>query len=269
MMKGPEKLLASEYNWVTRMGLSFGGERVVFRGQDLFHQLKDMRWMELYMFGITGRKFTDEQIRLFEGMWSLCTSYPDPRIWNNGIASLAGTARSTCTLGVSAATAVSEATIYGRRPDIRAIDFLLRIKRRVDEGEALETVVHRELHKYRGIAGYARPLVNRDERIKPLLNLATELGLGGGAYVNLAFEIDRLLSVERYRMSMNVAALGAALAADQNLSSYEYYLFLTPSFIGGMIPCFMEAREREEGLFLPISCNSIEFIGKDTRGWDP
>lgn len=224
--------------------------------------------MELYLFGITGRTFTANQIRLFEGMWSLCTSYPDPRIWNNRIASLAGTARSTCTLGISAATSVSEATIYGRRPDIRAIDFLLRTKRYLDSGHTLEEVVHRELERYRGIAGYARPLVNRDERIEPLLSLASSLGLGDGIFVDLAFSIDRLLSAERYRMKMNVAALGAALAADQGLSSYEYYLFLTPAFIGGMIPCFIDAREQGEGLFLPLSCESINFAGKDPRRWE-
>ena len=38
------------------------------------------------------------------------TSYPDARIWNNRVAALAGSARSTGNLGVSAALAVSEAS---------------------------------------------------------------------------------------------------------------------------------------------------------------
>jgi len=82
-MTSPEKLLEAEDNWQTAMGLSFPGERVVIRGKDLFTELKDMRWMELLLFAITGRRFSENEIKLFEGIWVLCSSYPDPRVWNN------------------------------------------------------------------------------------------------------------------------------------------------------------------------------------------
>lgn len=223
--------------------------------------------MELLLYGITGRRFDEKQIRLFESIWALGTSYPDPRIWNNRVAALAGTARSTATLGLSAAISVSEATIYGRRPDIRAIDFLFRTKSRMDAGELLPGIIYNELMKYRGLPGYARPLVNDDERIKPVTELARDLGYGNGIYLSIAYEVEKVLTSRRYRLKMNAAALGAALAADQGLSGYEYYLFLTPSFIGGMFPCFIEAGEKEEGVFLPLSCERIEYVGKQHREW--
>lgn len=266
-MKGPKDLIAHEDNWHTRMGLVFPGERVVFRGQDLFHDLKDMRWMELLLFGITGRQFDQNQIRLFEGMWTLCTSYPDPRIWNNRIAALAGTSRSSCTLGLSAAISVSEATIYGRGPDIRAIDFLLRTQTLLNSGKPLPDILTTELQKYRGIAGYSRPIVSSDERILPLLRLSEKLGLSDGYYVKLCFEIEKTLINLRYRMKMNIAMLGAALAADQGLAAHEYYQFLIPAFIGGMYPCFLDTQEKTEGVFLPVSCGKIKYEGKPKRAW--
>ena len=93
-MRGPEKLLENENHWETRMGGWFPGERVVYRGQDLHVDLKDMSWMELYVYGITGRRFDEKQLKILNAIWAN-TSYPEPRLWNNRVAALAGTARST------------------------------------------------------------------------------------------------------------------------------------------------------------------------------
>ena len=146
-MRGPQTLLDAENNWETDMGAWFPGERVVFRGKDLFQELGDSSWMGLLLFGITGREFNEKQIRLFEGIWTICTSYPDPRIWNNRVAALAGSARSTSALGVSAATAVSEAVIYGRRPAAYSIDFMFRANKGLGLGIDLSEIVRSELKK--------------------------------------------------------------------------------------------------------------------------
>ena len=266
-MNGPTELLSAEDNWETRMGLSFPGERVVYRGKDLFHDLKHLGWMQLYLYGITGRIFTEKQIKLFEGIWILCTSYPDPRVWNNRIGSLAGTARSTGTLGLSAAIAVSEASLYGRRPDIRSINFFIRTKRELGKEKDLQQLVEDELKKYRAIYGYGRPIVNKDERIIPLLEFAKALNLADGPYTQLAFQVENILLQGRWRMRMNVAALAAALAADQGLSEREYYLFLIPCFTSGIMPCFIEANEHREGGFLPLRCSRIRYEGALRRKW--
>jgi hypothetical protein len=266
-MKGPQDLIAHEDKWVTKMGLSFGGERVVYRGKDLFSELKTIRWVELLLFGITGRRFEENQILLFEGLWTLGSSYPDPRIWNNRIASLAGTARTTTSLGIGAAIAVSEASIYGRIPDIRAIDFLIRTARKLDQGIALYDIIRSELKKYRVLPGFGRPMVNGDERIRPGRELAERLGYENGKYFRLVFEIEETLTQHRYRMKMNAAGLGAALAADQGLDPIEYYFFLTPGFLAGMLPCYIDALDHAEATFLPLSCERIEYTGREKRAW--
>src|SRR5919108_6452472 len=98
-MRGPKQLLENEDRWVTTIGAYFPGERVVFRGKDLFHDLKDLSWMALLLYGITGRIPDERQVRLFNGFWTLCTSYPEPRIWNNRVAALAGNVKKQGTLG--------------------------------------------------------------------------------------------------------------------------------------------------------------------------
>ena len=104
------------------------GAKAVLRGKDMFTQLQHLDWMGLLLYGVTGKMPSDKQARLLSGIWAIATSYPDPRLWNNRIATLAGVARSTGTLGVSAGIAVSEAVVYGQQPFFGAIHLLLDIQ---------------------------------------------------------------------------------------------------------------------------------------------
>lgn len=266
-MQGPKFLLDTEDRWVTSMGAWYPGDRVVLRGKDLLHDFKDVTWMALLLYGITGRIFSKKHALLFEGMWKICASYPDPRLWNNRVAALAGTVRSTGALGVGAATAVSEASIYGRRPDVRAFDFLLRSKAKLDEGADLKGLIVAELKKYRVVPGYGRPVVRRDERIEPLMAMATKLGFSAGPHVKLAFEIEETLLKGRWRQQMNIAALAAALSADQGMSRSEYYQYTVLAFSAGMFPCYLDALEKPGGAFFPLRCSRLKYAGKGRRGW--
>jgi hypothetical protein len=250
----------------SRVGAFFPGSHVIFRGHDLHTELKDMDWVELYVFGITGRRFTRSQLRLMHSIWTY-TSYPDVRLWNNRVAALAGSVRSTGNLGVAAALAVSEASIYGRGIDMRAIDFLLRTRKRVDAGEALEECIKEELKNHRSIAGYGRPLINGDERNPHMLALSKSLGLDQGEYLRLALAIDDTLSNGRWRMKMNYGGLAAALCADLGLSPREYYQFMFPAFLAGMQPCYSEAADNGEGALYPTPCAAILYTGLARRAW--
>jgi hypothetical protein len=249
------------------MGIWIPGKSVYFRKKSLFDDLAESSWMGLLLYGLTGREFSEVQIKLFEAMWVITTSYPDPRLWNNRVAALAASNRSTAHLAIGAAIAVSEATIYGGKPNYWSIDFLLRCKQRLDNGEKLLNIIQQELKQYRAIAGYGRPLVKEDERIEPLLKRANELGLADGEYVKLAFAIEEVLLSGRWRMKMNIAALNAALSADQGLSTQQYYLYLTLSFTAGMFPVYIDALEKPEGCFFPLRCERINYTGKAPRTW--
>lgn len=260
-------LASHEDRWATRMGAWFAGQRIVFRGRDLLNDLVDLPWMGLLLYGITGRILDHNQIQLFEALWKIGASFPDPRLWNNRVTALAGTTRSTAGLAIGAGVAVSEASIYGRRPDIRAIDFLLRAQEKLDQGVPLAQLIKGELKKYRGIPGYGRPYIATDERIAPLLKQARGLGHADGRHVKLAFLVEQFLRTGRWRWHMNVAALCAALAADQGLSPREYYHFAVLSFTAGMFPCHLDAHEKAEGAFFPLRCDRISYQGQPRRKW--
>lgn len=259
-------LTAHEDKLISQVGGWFPGERTVFRGQDLHTDLADIDWMDLYLFGITGRRFSADALKLLNAIWTY-TSYPDPRLWNNRVAALAGTARSTGALGVSAATAVSEASIYGRQADIKAITFVLHAKEALDSGYALEDLVATEFKTHRAIGGYGRPIRRNDERIIPIMKKAQALNLHDGPHVRLAFAIEAHLKTHRMRIQMNFGGIAAALCADLGFTPTEYYLWLIPVFTAGMLPCYIEAAQNPAGSFLPLRCERIEYNGETPRKW--
>jgi hypothetical protein len=264
--KGPDLLQENVGVLKSCMGTFYPGSHVIYRGHNLHTDLKDMDWMELYVFGITGRRFTKEQLRLMHSMWTY-TSYPDVRLWNNRVAALAGSSRSTGTLGLAAAMAVSEASIYGGGVIYRSMAFFARTQQHLKAGGDLSGCIREELDVHRSIGGYGRPLVNGDERIQPLLMLARDLGLDQGPHLRLAFAVEEILLAGRWRMKMNYAALAAALIADIGLSPREYSLFAFPAFLAGMPPGYIEATSRPEGTLYPIPCAGILYEGESTRSW--
>jgi hypothetical protein len=252
----------------TTMGACFPGERAVFRGHDLHADLKDMDWIALYAFGITGRRYSPEQITVLHALWTY-TSYPDPRLWNNRVAALAGSARSTGALGIAAAIAVSEASIYGWQPEFAAADFLVRAHDRINAGESLEAVLQQELLQHRHILGYGRPVATLqvDERIPAILARMESEKMAQGPYLRLAFDIERELSRMGRRLPINYAAVVVAIPLDLGFSPRECYLFLLPSFMAGMPPCYLEASERPAGATFPLRCSQLRYEGPGRRLW--
>lgn len=250
----------------TAVGACWPGSHAVFRGHDLHADLRNADWLDLYVFGITGRRHTPEQIRLLHSIWVL-TSYPDSRLWNNRVAALAASARSSPALALAAAVAVSEAGIYGGGPGLRAIDFFLRAGAAVRAGEALEAFLSTELAG-RKIYGYGRPIDSHDERLPALMDSVVSLGFADGFHYRLSFAVERFL-VEQHKpfLLMNYAALTAALAADLGFSPREYQLFNILKTLAGMPPCIVEAAKKPDGAIFPRACDQINYVGSGVRDW--
>ncbi|OHC71507.1 MAG: citryl-CoA lyase [Rhodocyclales bacterium RIFCSPLOWO2_02_FULL_63_24] len=265
-MSGPELLASCAGVLRTRMGAFWPGQRAVFRGRDLHQELRNSDWLALYMFGITGRQFTPQQLKLLHGIWVI-TSYPDTRLWNNRVAGLAGTARSSPTLGLSAALAVSEATIYGGGAGIRAFDFITRAAKATEAGLVLRDFVSEEVNS-RYLYGYGRPIHRNDERLQWLASLAEEQGLASGKHFKLAFEVGKtLVEIGKPNLRMNYAGMVAPLGADLGLSRREFQLFRVPLFFAGMPPCWLEAADKPEGTLFPTPCDKIVYEGVKQRAW--
>lgn len=251
----------------TRVGACYPGSHAIFRGHDLHAELKEMDWVELYVFGITGRRFSKGHIRLLHAIW-VYTSYPDARLWNNRVAALATSARSSSNLGMAAAIALSEATVYGGRAGLQSMQFLMNARAAVDSGTELPAFVQQELNERR-IYGYGRPIHSTDERIPWMMALVEELGFTQGVHLVLAFEVEKILLPQFPQLRMNYAALHAALIADLGLSLREYQLLRVPTFMAGMVPCAVEAAEKPQGALFPTPCVDVAYEGVGKRAWTP
>lgn len=255
-----------EDHWPTELGaVSVADGTVTFRGHDLLNSLEDLSWMDLLMYGITGRRFSAAQLELFQGLWKISASYPEPRIWNNRVAALGGSVRSTASLSLASAIAVTDASLYGQGPNIRVFDFLQRAHHACEDGQQLEAFVLGELKTHRVIPGYGRPLRAVDERLAPAERLARRLDLWGGIYTRLAISVEKIL--KEYRMGMNVAAMAAGLCADQGLTPLEFYRLTLLAFTAGLIHCEFDAAKHPEGTLFPLRCDRLQYSGPAARAW--
>lgn len=265
-MRGPAYLAEHVDILRTKMGAAFPGSHAVFRGHDLHRDLMDMDWYALCAFGITGRKIPAAQLRLMSTAW-VSSSYPDARLWNNRVAALAGTTRSTPNLAISAAQAISEATIYGRGNEFRALDFFIKTRQALDAGAVLADHLEGFLRDGGRMAGYGRPISTSDERMPIILNLARELGLADGPYLAMAFEIDRYFESTGRPLRLNLSALLSAFAADFGWTPREFNMLLFTAFLAGMYPCYLEAADKPPGAMFPVPCADVRYEGVAPRDW--
>jgi len=267
VLKGNTGLLQSEGKWRTRMGGFVYQERVILRDKELHRDLGEMSWMEVYLYGITGRTFTQTELKILNAIW-VHTSYPDPRIWNNRVAALAGTVRSTGALGVGAAIAVSDTEIFGGLALTEALKFFIKAQEMIVRGDHLVDIVAAEIAKKRIIFGYGRPKASMDERVESMLSLMEKLDFTKGTYFDLAFEIEQVLRDSGKLIRMNYGALVAALCADIGFSANQFNMFMVPLFLAGFPPCFIDASEHSEASLFPLRCEQIDYLGTEKRTWD-
>lgn len=253
----------------TQSGKAFPGQRAVFNGLDLHTTFEQADWIELYMFSITGRRLSKGELKVLQSIW-VYTSYPDVRLWCNRVVALTASTRGTAAQGLGAGLAASEAAIYGRQPEIGAADFLSRALKRREAGEDLEQIVREELARHPRLMGYGRPVAAdfMDERTPFTLAAMEREGIPQGPHLKLAFEIeDALEHILGRRLPMTYSSIVVAIPLDMGLSPLECYLYMQPSFVAGMIPCYLEALKRPSGATFPLRCNAIDYDGQPARDW--
>ncbi len=260
-----QRLLEAENRLDTAMGKAFLAERVVLRGQDLHHDLADLDWFGLHLFAITGRRFSREALELLGYLWA-CTSYPDPSIWPNNTAALAGSVRSTAGLAMAAGLVSSEAGLFGVKPLVKVLDFFHRARARRAAGQTVEDIVEAEIAEAGLVYGYGRPLASLDERVPHVIRKAEALGFGEGECFRMALAIHDHVGRTR-GIGMNIAALDGALGADLGFTPAEFQLYMNLIVYAGQPPCFLDAAARPEGTFFPVRCAAVAYDGPPPRRW--
>lgn len=255
---------------LTRAGQAFPGQRAVFGGHDLHSTFEHADWIDLYLFGICGKRLPAAQLKILQSIW-VYTSYPDARLWCNRVGALTATTRGTGAQALAAGIVASEAGLYGFGPETAIADFLVRALAAVKDGADLEQLVTAELAQRRHMMGFGRPIAADyvDERIPVTLSKMEHEGVPIGPYVKLAFDLERVLErVTGKRLPMTFATLLVAVPLDFGLTAQQCYLYLLPSFVGGMLPCYAEALERPPGATFVQRCERIAYAGKAPRSWN-
>lgn len=263
-MATPEEYEARIGHLQSIMGGFHPGKGVNVRGLSLHSYWRDRRWFDLYLFALTGKHYEPAEVEFLETVWTY-TSYPDPRIWNNRIAALAGSSHAPVALALGAATAASDAGIYGIRATIAAYDFLAA--NAGAEDDALLAAIEEELRVKRRLGGYGRPIVAEDERIGPLMQRAAALGIPSGRHVQTAFRVEQLLAAKRWRLKMNYAAITMAFCLDLGMKRHECETFNATAFLAGMPPVWTEARQQAPGLLFPVPVSMVSYEGPPPRAW--
>jgi len=245
-------------------GWTIGGETTM-HGYNIQQQLGvHASWMQTMLLSVTGRLPPISHAYFIEKVFIL-TGYPDARLWCNRVAALAGSAKCTATSSYCAGVTSAEAMLYGRQADYKAASLLLKAKQICDRGgeEALSHFVIGQLKEKRAVYGFGRPLLKADERITPLSNEATRLGIDKGDHLTVALKIEQYL--KKYKMIMNYGGYVMAHLLDLNYSPKEIYRLLSLAFYTGIVPCYIEAFENEPSTFLPIACEDILYEGREER----
>lgn len=239
--------------------------RATLHGFDIHHELvPNASWMQTVALAVTGRFYSTLQARLMEAML-VVTGYPDPRLWCNRVAALAGSARVPAAASLASGLASSEATIYGWQAEYHAACLLQRANRIYHEsGESsLRTFIKANIRKSGSVYGFGRPVVHVEERIAPIDAMAQRLGIPSGPHRETAECIERML--KKHRQILNYGGYVAVRLLDLGFSPLEVYRISVIGFYIGLLPCYIEAFDKEPGTFLPIACEDILYEGRDER----
>lgn len=201
----------------------------------------------------------------------VCMSWPDPRIWCNQIGALAGTARTTVVSATTAGTLAADSIMYGQYTLLAGAEFIQKALIMVKGGTTAEEVIRQEVSRSHGkvnIMGYARPLASGDERIPALERVTKDLGFSLGEHLKLAYQIEDIVQKE-YCERMNINGYVSAFLSDQNLSPEQIYRINASLVASGVTACYVDARDRPPGSFLPLRCDDIAYEGKPARPVPP
>lgn len=258
------------YDYMNSGAVSLGGQ-VQFRDKSLHGELLESNYIALLAYGVTGRYPSPEETAVIQGLF-VATSYPEWRIWNNRIAALAGTVRSSPGLALGAAIAVSEAALYGGGPHVRLYDYLTQVRARLEAGELLADIVAKSVASGERLAGFGRPVApdKVDERIAPLKELWDRRGPEKSYFVPLVFDIEvELVKRCRSPIRMNAASVYVSTLMDLGFSREEVSTLLSAVFLAGMNPCYMAASAGPENDLCSMNLDQLTYEGPAPRKWVP
>ena len=252
-----------------------GGRRmdgdVIIRGHsfldDLFNKIG---YTQFKILNATGRLIEPKVAEYFDAL-EMTVSWPEPRIWCNGVGALAGTVHTTVGAGTMAGLLASDSRLYGGGlSSLKGMPFIANALEARRRGDSIEQILSRYLDvQGRPIApGYVRPVGGGDERIAPATAVVKSLGFAIGPHRALALEISDYLDAH-HGEGMNIGGFDCAFLCDQGFSGEEIYRIRSTTNASGITACWTDTRDRPGQAFLPLQCEDIAYLGTSPRPLPP
>ena len=243
------------------------GEGVFNHGYNMMNDfVGKISYMQVVVLNATGR-LPERKMADFFDAGHICLSWPDPRIWCNHIGALAGSTRTSPVAATISGVLASDSRSYGAKPIKSGMEFIQSAYLQNKSGITVEDIIENECKKHGGkpyFMGYARPIAKGDERIEAMERTAKNLGLKIGKYLQLAYEIEKIL-IEKYNESMNINGYMSAFLSDHNFTPIEAYRIFSFVVASGVTACYIDSRDKAADLFLPLHCKDINYQGKASR----
>lgn len=250
----------------TRIGQWHPGKGVTARGRSMLGELiYEISETQLRVLNITGR-LIDKKLAQWLETVSFLTSYPDPRIWCNQIASLAACQGVSPVTGGALSFLAADSRAYGSCLNYLVVGAIEDTYNRYRQQGSFHAVVESYPKRFGSpsIPGFLRPIRVHDERLQPMRRITNELGLCPGRYSEFVQLLSDYLE-QHYSCGMNIASYCCALLMDYEFTADQIYVLSVSNVEGGAMACFHDASKEKENGFLPLQCEDINYVGPPER----
>jgi citrate synthase len=251
----------------TKIGGMVIGKAVYSYGYDMMENLVGKAsYFQVLILNVTGR-LPERRLADWLEAYFIGNSYPDARIWCNQIGSLGGTMRATPVAATCAGILAADSRLYGAGTLPQGVRFFKNALAKKKNGLSPSEIVRNEQRHPDAkpiIIGFARPVINGDERIAALEKVRVQLGFEIGEHLTLAYEIEEIMK-KKANESMNLLGYIAPFLLDQGFGDQEIYRLVSIMVSSGVLACYAEAADQPPESFFPLQCGDIDYQGKPPR----
>lgn len=239
------------------------GEAVYNHGYSMMDDLVGKHsYFQVMLLNVTGKMHSKQLCEWLEASY-ICMSWPDPRIWCNQIAALAGSNRTTPAAAVLAGTLASDSSMYGPGSLPKCMDVCQLLDRfEHDFQQVLD--YYTDAQGKAVVPGFSRPIAKGDERVVAMRKLSRELGFRKGPHETLAENFENWL-YNAYDESINIGGYTAAFLLDRGFTKEEVYRFASTRVTAGVQACYAEYFDQPAGAYLPMAVQDINYTGPKKR----
>ncbi len=250
--------------WQQKAWSGLGGvnqdQSVTLAGYDLFTELAGKISLAGCLHLYFKKKLPSPEVERLLSAIITATIYPDIRIWPNRAVAFCAANNTGYAAGVCSGLMGIEGLMFGGNCVAACFKFLTDLEQASNDGKSIENQISRLKSGKIKIPGFGRPLVNGDERLRPILQVAKECRLSDGKWLTLGRKVETLLE-KNYGITMNAAGLMACLLADMDFSYSEILAFGTFAPVISFFGILNEHSDSGASPIFPLAIADIEYRG--------